>query len=297
MPSGLSPGGPAAAEIAELSWLLFAAASAILVLVLAATSWAMAAKREQRKWLSGERFVVGAGIVFPVVALSALLLYVYGVGRQLEGPQAAAVRVEVTAEQWWWRVRYLDASGKPEFEAANEIRIPAGKPVELRLRSADVIHSFWVPALAGKVDMIPGRTNVLHVTANREGVFRGQCAEFCGGPHALMALHVVAQSEAGYQAWRAAQLRPAASGHALFNARCAACHAVRGTGASGTRGPDLTHVASRLHLAAGTLENTPGNMAGWLADSQHAKPGNLMPAMRLSPAELAALLAYVATLQ
>jgi cytochrome c oxidase subunit 2 len=293
MQSTLSPRGPTATEIAELSWVLFAGGGAILLLVVLAIVFAA----QGRTWLSGEKFVVAAGVAFPVVVLSALLLYVHVIGERLHAEPAPEVRVEITGEQWWWRVRYLDAGGKPEFETANEIRIPAGRAVELTLRSVDVIHSFWVPNLAGKIDMIPGRANRLVVTPANEGTYRGQCAEFCGGPHALMALHVVAQSDVEFLAWREQQSRPAASGHALFSARCAVCHAVRGTDAAGSRGPDLTHVAGRLFIAAGTLPNTPGNMAGWLADSQHAKPGSLMPSMRLTAAELQSLSAYMATLK
>lgn len=294
MQSILSPYGPAAAEIAGLSWVLFAGGALILCLVIAA---AMLAVWTKPAWLGGERFVVLSGVVFPAVALSVLLLYVYLVGEKLHAGPKPELGIEITGEQWWWRVRYLDEQGEPAFETANELRVPVGKPVELRLASADVIHSFWVPSLAGKVDMIPGRVNRLTVTAHAEGVYRGQCAEFCGGPHALMALHVVALSAEAFDEWRQHQRRPALAGHAMFTARCAACHAVRGTQAAGTRGPDLTHVASRLYIAAGTLANTPGNMAGWLSDSQHAKPGNLMPAMRLTPAELEALSAYVAELR
>jgi len=286
----LSPPGPAASEIAVLTWVLFAGGGAILALVAAAMVYSVWAKPA---WLAQERFVVAAGIVFPIVALSVLLFYVYIVGARLHPQAKPEIRIEITAEQWWWRVRYEGES----FETANEIRIPTGRAVELELRSADVIHSFWVPRLAGKVDMIPGRANRLVITAQSEGVYRGQCAEFCGGPHALMALHVVAQTTDEFQRWRELQRRPAAAAHALFIARCGACHAVRGTEAAGTRGPDLTHVASRLFVAAGTLENTPGNMAAWLADSQHAKPGNLMPAMRLSPAELQSLSAYMTQLR
>ena len=287
MQSTLSPRGPAASEIAELSWVLFGGGAAILVLVIVAAVLAF----RGRAWLARERFVVAAGIAFPVVTLSALLAYVYAIGGRLHSMPAAQLTIEVTAEQWWWRVRY------PGFETANEIRIPAGQPVELVLRSADVIHSFWVPSLAGKVDMIPGRENRLVVTAADEGTHRGQCAEFCGGPHALMALHVVAQAADEFEVWRESQARSAASGNALFNERCAACHTVRGTEAAGTRGPDLTHVASRLFIAAGTLPNTPGNMSGWLADSQHAKPGNLMPSMRLSAPQLQSLSDYMQSLK
>jgi cytochrome c oxidase subunit II len=289
MQSILHPHGPAATEIAGLAWVLFAGGGFVLLLVVAAALVAL--RRETPGWLRTERFVVAAGIAFPIAALSALLLYVYLVGERLHAAPTAALKIEVVGEQWWWRVRYAD------FETANEIRIPVGQPVELVLRSADVLHSFWVPSLAGKVDMIPGRDNRLLISAATEGLYRGQCAEFCGGAHALMALHVLAQSADQFESWRELQRRPAAAAPELFRARCGACHAVRGTQAAGTRGPDLTHVASRAFIAAGTLPNTPGNMAAWLADSQHAKPGNLMPAMRLNPAELESLTQYMASLK
>jgi cytochrome c oxidase subunit 2 len=297
MQSILSPHGPAAAAIAEMTWVLFAGGAAILVLVLGLTAHALSARPQRRAWLARERFVIAAGIAFPVATLSALLLYIFVAGERHEAAAEPALRIEVTGEQWWWRVHYLDAAGQREFETANEIRLPVGSPIELTLRSADVIHSFWVPSLAGKIDMIPGRVNKLRLSAAAPGVYRGQCAEFCGGPHAQMALHVVAQSAEDFDAWRVNQQRPAATGHALFAARCAACHTVRGTPAAGRLGPDLTHVASRVFIAAGTMPNTPGNLAGWLADSQHVKPGNLMPAMRLGAAELQSLLTYLATLK
>ncbi len=296
MQSILSPHGPAAAAIAEMTWVLFAGGAAILLLVLGLTAYALSARPERRAWLARERFVIAAGIAFPVATLSALLLYIFVAGERHEAAAEPALRIEVIGEQWWWRVHYLDAAGKREFETANEIRVPVGSPIELTLRAADVIHSFWVPSLAGKIDMIPGRANRLRVQSSSEGVFRGQCAEFCGGPHAQMALHVVAQDAAEFEAWRENQRRPAAAAHALFAARCAACHAVRGTPAAGALGPDLTHFASRLFIAAGTLPNTPGNLAGWLADSQHVKPGSLMPSMNLAPPELQAISAYLASL-
>jgi cytochrome c oxidase subunit 2 len=295
--SVLDPQGPAAASVSELAWLLFLGGGAILVLVAAATAFALWGGPRVRAWLASDRFVVAAGIAFPVVALSALLLHLYAAGHSLDAPTPPALRVEVIGEQWWWRVRYLEPAGAHAFETANEIRLPAGVPVELTLSSADVIHSFWVPSLAGKIDMIPGRANRLVIVASKEGVYRGQCAEYCGGPHALMALHVMAQQADDFQAWRDAQRRPAVSADALFVERCGACHTVRGTAAAGRRGPDLTHVASRLTLAAGTLANTPDGLARWLADSQHVKPGNLMPAMRLSDAELRSLAAYVSSLR
>src|SRR5687767_268566 len=256
MQSVLSPRGPAAAEIAELSWMLIAGGGAVFLLVIAALVGALWTRPA---WLSRERFVIAAGGAFPVAVLSVLLLYVYSVGERLHAQPEAQLRIEVIAEQWWWRIRY------PGFETANEIRIPAGRPVELVLRSADVIHSFWVPSLAGKVDMIPGRDNRLRLVAQKPGEFRGQCAEFCGGPHAKMALHVIAEEPGRFETWLKNQLQEVQSGHALFLARCAVCHTVRGTAAAGTRGPDLTHVGSRRFIAAGTLPNTQGNLAAWIA--------------------------------
>jgi cytochrome c oxidase subunit 2 len=197
-----------------------------------------------------------------------------------------------------WRVRYLGASGQPDFDTANEIRIPTGRPVELSLASADVIHSFWVPNLAGKIDMIPGRTNRVRLFADRAGVFRGQCAEYCGGPHAQMALYVIADSPERFEAWRDDQRKPATRSDALFAARCGTCHTIRGTAAAGTRGPDLTHVASRGSLGAGVLPMSAAALADWTTSSQHLKPGNLMPEFRELPEEeLRALATYLASLE
>ena len=286
MQSILSTHGPAAAAIADLAWVLFTGGAAIFLVVLILSVHALVAPRP---WLASKAFIVGGGIVFPVIVLSALLVYVL---TRIPGSAAAPeLRIEVTGEQWWWRVRY------PGFETANEIRIPAGQPVELVLRSADVIHSFWVPSLAGKVDMIPGRENRLRLAADRPGVFRGQCAEFCGGPHAKMALYIVAETPEQFAAWSENQRKPAQKSHSLFLSRCAACHTVRGTDARGVLGPDLTHIGSRSFIAAGTLPNNAGTLAGWIASGQHIKPGNLMPEFReLSAGELEALAAYLESL-
>lgn len=283
MQSVLDPQGPVAGAVADLAWVLFAGGSAIFLLVVILAAQALFAPRP---WLASRAFIVGGGIVFPLLVLSALLVHVlWGHGSSDSEP---AIRIEVVGEQWWWRVRY------PGFETANEIRIPAGQPVELVLSSADVIHSFWIPSLAGKVDMIPGRTNRLRLGAQREGMFRGQCAEYCGGPHAHMALYVIAETPERFAAWLEAQRRPAASGNSLFNARCAVCHTVRGTPAAGTRGPDLTHVGTRASIGAGLLPNNAGTLAGWIASSQHLKPGNLMPSFEdLSATELRALAGYL----
>jgi cytochrome c oxidase subunit 2 len=215
-----------------------------------------------------------------------------------------ALHIEVTGEQWWWRVHYLDGSRRVDFATANEIRIPAGKPVDLTLRSADVIHSFWVPTLAGKLDMIPGKANRLRIAADLPGTYRGQCAEYCGGPHGFMAFLVVAQPEAEYAAWAEAQRAPARpiqgteQGRAIFEADCTACHAIRGTSAVGTRGPDLTHIGSRLTLGAARLPLDAGTLATWIASNQHLKPGNLMPQFtHYSRDELRALVGYLESLR
>jgi cytochrome c oxidase subunit 2 len=201
-------------------------------------------------------------------------------------PPPGALVVAVTGHLWWWDVSYRDAATGAEIRTANEIRIPTGRPVYLALDSADVIHSFWVPELAGKMDMVPGRLQHLLVSAERWGIFRGQCAEFCGEQHARMALHVVAVAPAAFDRWLAAQAGPArapatprqeAGRDAFLANRCDACHAVRGLTADARLGPDLTHVGGRMHLAAGTLPNTGQGRAAWIAHVQSVKSGARMP--------------------
>jgi cytochrome c oxidase subunit 2 len=291
--SALHPAGPDAAVIAEITGVLFAGGAAIFVLVMALVAWAVL---KPPAWLARRGAIVAGGIAFPAVVLLALLVYTLVRANALSAGEPA-LRVEVTGHQWWWHVSYLAPDGAVDFVTANELRIPLGQPVEIRLRSADVLHSFWVPSLAGKLDLIPGKDNRLIISASRAGTFRGQCAEYCGGPHAQMAFYVVAQDEQSFDRWRQGQRLPAASANDLFNARCAACHTVRGTAASGTLGPDLTHVGGRVSIGAGILPNNRGALAGWIASSQHLKPGNLMPSFReLSGEELAALAAYLESL-
>jgi cytochrome c oxidase subunit II len=290
MQSALDPAGPAAAAIAEVTWVLVAGAALIFAGVMALAAYAVFSRNRGK--LSSHALILGGGIAFPVIILTALLVYSLARMNALEAAGEPALRIEVTGEQWWWRVRYA------EFETANEIRIPVGRTVELSLKSADVIHSFWVPALAGKLDMVPGRTNVLRVRADRPGQFRGQCAEYCGGPHAFMALFVVALPADEYDAWVATQRSPSAKSSESFVKHCGACHTVRGTPAAGMRGPDLTHVGGRLTLGAGLLPMNRGALAGWIASSQHLKPGNLMPSFgMLSPEELKGLAEYLESLK
>ena len=307
--TALQANGQHAAQILEITWVLFVGGALIFVAVMVLALLALLGPQAARSALARHAWIVGGGIAFPVVVLSALLVYTFSAASTmvLARQAPAAARIQVTGELWWWRVRYLDAGGSTVLETANEIRIPAGQPVDLELVSQNVIHSFWVPNLAGKLDMIPGRVNRLRLQADAPGVFRGQCAEYCGAQHAKMAFDVVAVTSSDYAHWLAAQARPASKpeapllqrGQALFaESRCGLCHSVRGTPAIGMRGPDLTHVGSRLTLAAGTLPNGPGTIAAWITSSQHLKPGSLMPAFRqFSGEDLRALAAYLESLQ
>ena len=305
--SALHPHGPHADAIATLAWVLIGAAAVILLVVLLLAAYALWGPPGRRAWAANPRFIVAGGIVFPAVTLSALLVYTFVVERSLIArAQPPAARITVIGYQWWWRVHYLDAQGAVDFVTANEIRIPAGQPVELTLESADVIHSFGVPNLAGKLDMIPGRTTRMTLEAHRPGTFRGQCVEYCGGPHAKMAFYVIAEEPEAFERWRASQRSPARApvdapterGHALFMGHCTACHAVRGTTAAGLLGPDLTHLASRASLAAGILPMNRAALAGWVSGSQAIKPGNLMPSMNIfSGEDLQALAAYLESLR
>jgi cytochrome c oxidase subunit II len=299
--SVLAPGGSQAGQIASLAWLLFGFGALVLAIVIVAAWLAIRGPARIRETLAQERTIVALGLIFPAVTLTLLL----GTGVWLMRSHASAddpnaIRIEVTGEQWWWRVAY---PGAVPSASANEITIPVGRPVEFILKSADVIHSFWVPSLGGKVDMIPGRATRLRLTAERPGIYRGQCAEYCGGPHALMAFAVVALPEAEYAAWRAREAAPAAApsseperrGQAQFIAAgCGACHTVRGTAATGTVGPDLTHIASRRSVGIDTLPLTQANLTRFVAEGQHVKPGNRMPEFRIFRAdESDALAAYL----
>jgi cytochrome c oxidase subunit 2 len=303
-PPVLDPAGPFAEPIAAVSWILFAVAAAVLILVLAALGAALFGPRRWRTRLGGERLVWIGGLVLPTAVLSALLIYGLGLTRHLsEDPGSGDMRVRVTGEMWWWRVAYLDGQGREILQDANEVHIPVGQDVVFELDSVDVVHSFWIPRLGGKADMIPGRRNLLRLRADAPGVHGGQCAEYCGGPHALMGLVVVAHPPAEFEAWRERQTAPAAmpqgAGAQVFAASgCGACHTIRGTAANGLAGPDLTHVGSRRTLGAGILPNNQGALAGWVSDSQAIKPGNRMPAYPvLTGEELREVSAYLASLK
>lgn len=285
-PPALDPAGPFAEPLHTLSWVLFGMGLIVILIVAAALAIALFGPRRWRSRLGGRKLVWIGGFAFPVVVLSGLLVYGLGLTSHLtQEPEPGEMRIRVTGEMWWWRIAYLDGEGREAFQDANELHIPTGRPVVLELDSADVIHSFWVPRLAGKVDMIPGRRNLMRIQADEPGAFGGQCAEYCGGPHALMGLVVVAHTPADYEAWVARQSRPAAAAAAAMpgaevfqSAGCGACHTVAGTVFNGQAGPDLSHVGSRRTLGAGILPNNQGTLAGWISDSQAIKPGNRMPA-------------------
>jgi cytochrome c oxidase subunit II len=248
-------------------------------------------------------FVAGVATTIAVLALSVVS---YGAQRTVFANDPAAVTVKVTGHQWWWEVQYEAESPHLSFTTANEIRVPVGQAVTVQLESADVIHSFWVPSLTGKMDLITGQRNTVQFTANNPGVYRGQCAEFCGVQHAHMAFTVTVLPPDEYRRWRDQQNQSAHDptdplsirGEQLFRGRgCGLCHTIRGTLAGGQLGPDLTHIASRETIAAGTLPRNSGNLAAWIADPQHIKPGNLMPKTSLRSDELIAILHYLEQLQ
>jgi len=301
----LQAAGEAARAIETVAWVLIAGGLAIFAGIMGLLAWALrrhAVAVRERLWL------VGGGLLFPGAVLAALFAWSLPMTPAWKPvPPPDALVVGVTGHQWWWEVRYRDPASGATVRSANEIRIPAGRPVYLALDSADVIHSFWVPQLAGKMDMLPGRTQHLLLSADRPGTWRGQCAEFCGEQHARMALHVVALEPAQFDAWLAAQARPAAppatarqqAGREAFLAqRCDACHAVRGTTGESRLGPELTHVGSRLHLAAGTLPNSEAGRTEWLTQVQRLKSGARMPSyQRLDAATLAAIADWLGSLQ
>jgi cytochrome c oxidase subunit 2 len=246
------------------------------------------------------------GVLISAVPLFITLVWTMVALAKVSGPpRNAALTLDVTGHEWWWEVRYNAPRSSEIFTTANEIHIPVGVPVLVRLHGADVIHSFWVPKLSGKTDAIPGQINMSWLQARVPGRYRGACQEFCGSQHANMAFEVVAQSRQDYDLWRETQLQaapdpttqPQIRGLNVVEYRCGLCHQVRGTRAGAVSAPDLTHVMSRRLLAAGTIPNTPGNLAGWIQNPQALKPNSLMPNQYLSGEQLSDVLAYLETLK
>ncbi len=301
----LHPHSPAEHRITVLWWVMFGAAMVGIALVgtLLALGW-IRRNRATLPFGGGERggtaLVIGLGIGMPLVLLTALFVWSdIFVIRSTAAPSArsTSMTVRVTGHQWFWEIRYPNT----DAVTANELHIPTHTRVNVEGTTADVIHSLWVPELNRKIDLIPGRTNSVLLYADRAGTYAGECAEFCGLQHAHMLLIVIAQPRAQYETWLRDNVAPArattGAGARIFMDDCASCHEIRGTDARGQVGPDLTHVASRTTLAAGTIPNDRAHLAEWLRDPQHVKPGNKMPQVRLSDADRAALVAYLESLR
>lgn len=249
---------------------------------------------------SGGMSWIWIGLSISMLALLFTVVWTMVVLANIASPnRAAPFEIEITGHQWWWEVHYDSHDVNRQFETANEIHIPTGIPVRFKLKSADVIHSFWVPALTGKTDLIPGQTNRTWLEANKPGIYDGQCEEYCGVEHARMALRVIADTPQDFKSWWSHQLQSAKAnkGEGDFVAHCGGCHTVRGTDAGGIMGPDLSHLMTRKTIAAGLLPNTPGNLSGWIANPQTIKPGALMPDLMLSGPELASIRNYLETLK
>jgi cytochrome c oxidase subunit 2 len=311
--SVMHPAGPQAGRIATLWWQMLAVSTVVYVLVLLflviglwRRSRAPDAEHEARA-KRGSTIAVSVATALTVLTLLGFLVADLVTGRALAAaPAARPLVIDVTGYQWWWKVSYPDTQPSRSVQTANEIHVPVGRPVLIRGSAPDVIHSFWVPNLHGKKDLIPGHKTTTWFQADTPGVYRGQCAEYCGLQHAKMALFVIAEPPREFEAWLDRQRQPAPDpsnpttrkGRKVFLAgSCSMCHNITGTMATGQVAPDLTHVASRLTIAAGTLPNTRGHLAGWILDPQAIKPGTKMPSNSLEPADLQALLAYLETLK
>ena len=311
--AALDPRGPDAQTIAHTWWFLFWTALAVLVVMLALIGWAVLRGRRSTPpegassteaspmGISTHRFITLGGVVVPALILIAVGAVTIISTRDLQASPRQPLRIQVTGADWFWRVNYPDSG----VVTANQIVVPVGVPVEVGLDSTDVIHSFWVPQLTGKTDLIPGVHNTTHFTASTPGTFRGQCAEFCGLQHANMAFFVRAIPERDFEAWIDARRAPPpapsdaglAQGRRTFESlSCAGCHTVAGTSANGQVGPDLTDVGSRSTLGAGVIANNPTNMRRWITDSQSIKPGNKMPSIQIPPDQVDQLVAYLESL-
>jgi cytochrome c oxidase subunit 2 len=307
--STLETAGRDAERIADLFWWMAAGGGLIWLAVIGLSIYILHYNKPGRAYSerTARALILGGGVIVPTVVLAVLLAYGLSLlPRVLALPAAGTLVISVIGEQWWWRVRYILPDGAT-IDLANELRLPVGQRVEVRLGSPDVIHAFWVPSLAGKMDAIPGRVNRIALEPTRTGVFRGACAEYCGASHAQMGFLVAVTERAAFEEWLRAQARPSQPpagawlqrGHDTFMANgCGACHTVRGTMADGVTAPDLTHVGSRLSVASGTLANDRGGFFRWIFDSHRYKPEARMPAFgMLPPDDLLALADYMDSLQ
>ncbi|MDD5412936.1 MAG: cytochrome c oxidase subunit II [Methylobacter sp.] len=302
--------GPASTPTMHLGWVFASLLVAIFIIIALLLVGAILRKRRAEDPRAIGREDEGMSWIYIGTGVSTCILFVLAVytlitlNKVAKPAHAPALTLTVTGYDWWWKVEYENNDPTRRFVTANEIHIPVGVPVLVKLKSADVIHAFWVPTLAGKTQMIPGLTNQQWIEADTEGVYRGQCTQYCGVQHAHMGLEVVAQNAAEFQKWQEAQRRTAAThsatdvneGQKLFLDRCSGCHTIRGTEAVGTHAPDLTHLKSRRLIAAGLLTNTPDHLVQWITHAQDLKPGARMPSMVLTETEISALSAFLSTL-
>jgi cytochrome c oxidase subunit 2 len=305
----IHPAGIQAARVSHLWWVMFWICAVVWAAVAVTAMVAIARGRRGSSTATDAQMARSVTVAggLSVAALLGLLFQSIVTGRALDTLRSPdALRIQVTGNQWWWDVQYEHAVPSRRVTTANEIHIPVGRAIRFDLLSTDVIHSLWIPSLQGKIDLVPGRLNELWLRADEPGIYRGQCAEYCGLQHAKMALVVVAEPPDDFERWLTANRAPASPpttpeqqrGRDIFErGPCAMCHTIAGTSAGGRSAPDLTHLGSRSTIGAGTLPNTKGYLAGWIADPQHIKPGNRMPPTGLNGEELQAVLAYLETLK
>jgi cytochrome c oxidase subunit II len=304
----LKPASEASREITTLWWVILAVSGVVTAVVVMLIVVAILRRRTESRDPRSERrargLILGGGLVAPLVVLPVIFGLALDTLPATSAPrdERAALTIDVVGKQWFWAARYEGSNAV----TANEIHIPVGQTVRVRVSTADVIHSFWVPELNRKIDTIPRRQNAVLLHADHAGIYRGQCAEYCGLQHANMSFVVYADPPARFRAWLANMAKPRRApttasrrrGERVFQTEgCSGCHAIRGTPADGTLGPDLTHLASRATIAALTLPNTKGYLGGWILDPQHAKPGNKMPGFDIPGPELQALLDYLTSLR
>jgi cytochrome c oxidase subunit II len=292
--SMLNPAGLAAHRISTLGWIVYITFIVVSAIMWILTAWVALRRKGTFKEhnpynaTGGEQWILAGGIIIPLMILTCIFILSedtmshFPMGEKQDPPP----EIILIGHQWWWEIQYVSGPVDQHFTTANEMHIPVGQPVDIELRSADVIHTFWIPRIHGKMDLVPGQPNMIRIKADQAGTYRGQCSEFCGDQHANMAMLVIADPPAQYNAWVAGQRADAAqpttpaaqAGEQVFlSGPCAFCHSVRGTDAMGVVAPDLTHIASRLSLAADTLVNNKANLAGWVTHAQSLKPGCEMP--------------------
>jgi cytochrome c oxidase subunit 2 len=321
--AALSPATVEARRFGQIWWLFFGVGAVVFVVVMIFLIGAIVRARRLRASAAtapaaivlepspqAERtttLVVGSAVGITIALLFTLLIGDFALGRGLQPPVAAdPLTIKITGHQWWWQIEYDDLTPSKTFQTGNEFHLPVGRPVQLILRSADVIHSFWFPNLQGKKDLIPGKVTTLWLQPDRAGSFRGQCAEFCGYQHAHMGLVATLESPEEFAKWQEAQRQPAREpqsdrekrGRDVFlSSSCVLCHTINGTPAASHVGPPLTHIGSAQTLAAGTVPNTREYLATWITDPQAIKPGTRMPANIFPPDDLLALVAYLQSLK